>query len=251
MSATPIELDQDSTPLVDAMEEASSRVRAPFFFPGHKMGSGAPNRFVDVILGGRAYTMRYDLPELPELDNLFAPEGPIRDAEMLAAKAFGAAKTWMLANGSTAGVLASILVCVQWHQTQHETGSITAGRVGSNRPMSGRKGHGVRSRRRSIIVLPRDAHKSAVHALVLCGATPCFIAPQRDPHSGVSLGMTTASIEEALEEHGEQVAGVFMVSPTYEGVCADIAAAAEVCHEAAVPLVVDEAHGAHLSFLGD
>ncbi|CAN0494760.1 unnamed protein product, partial [Ectocarpus sp. 12 AP-2014] len=83
-------LNQDSTPLVDALAEAAGNVRSPLFFPGHKMGSGAPSRLVDLILGGKLDALRHDLPELPELDNLFAPEGPIRDAELLAADAFGA-----------------------------------------------------------------------------------------------------------------------------------------------------------------
>ncbi|CAM9903399.1 unnamed protein product, partial [Discosporangium mesarthrocarpum] len=239
------EPDQDSTPLVDAMEEAASRIRAPFFFPGHKMGRGAPQRFLDVILGGQVEALRHDLPELPELDNLFAPEGPIRDAELLAEKAFGAAKTWMLANGSTAGVLASIMACVQRHQATGGGGGLGAGK---SDPGAGRMDPGQPC---SVFILPRDAHKSAVHALVLSGAMPCFIEPWRDARTGVGLGLGLGDIQKALKEHGDKVAGVFVVSPTYEGVCMDLDGVAEACHTAGVPLVVDEAHGAHLSFLTD
>ncbi|CAM9432849.1 unnamed protein product [Ectocarpus sp. 12 AP-2014] len=232
-------INQDSTPLVDALAKAAGNVRSPLFFPGHKMGSGAPSRLVDLILGGKLDALRHDLPELPELDNLFAPEGPIRDAELLAADAFGAAKTWMLANGSTCGVLASIIACVQWHNSRPGRPPLADAPAGSG---GGRK---------SVVVLPRDAHKSAVHALVLSGATPCFLPPLRHPESGVGLGVGTAELKAALKEHGDEVAAVFMVSPTYEGACSDVTSAAEACHGAGVPLVVDEAHGAHLAFLGE
>ena len=140
-----VRLCQDETPLVDALVDAARSVRAPFFFPGHKMGMGAPARLRRRLLGAKA--LRHDLPELPELDNLFAPEGPILEAERLAAKAFGASHSWLLINGSTGGVLAAVLACVQlWAQ-----------RRGTTEP--------------PVVLLPRNAHKSAVHALVLSGAT--------------------------------------------------------------------------------
>ncbi|CAN0514127.1 unnamed protein product, partial [Ectocarpus sp. 12 AP-2014] len=164
-------------------------------------------------------------------------QGPIRDAELLAADAFGAAKTWMLANGSTCGVLASIIACVQWHNSRPGRPPLADDPAGSG---GGRK---------SVVILPRDAHKSAVHALVLSGATPCFLPPLRHPESGVGLGVGTAELKAALKEHRDEVAAVFMVSPTYEGACSDVTSAAEACHGASVPLVVDEAHGAHLAFL--
>ncbi|CAM9478656.1 unnamed protein product, partial [Hapterophycus canaliculatus] len=208
--------------------------------------SGAPSRLVDVILGGKLDALRHDLPELPELDNLFAPEGPIRDAELLAADAFGAAKTWMLANGSTCGVLSSIIACVQRHNSRPRSPLDPTATGGGGSDSSRSVGAGGR---KSVVILPRDAHKSAVHALVLSGATPCFLPPIRHPRSGVSLGVGTAALEAALEEHGDEVAAAFIVSPTYEGACADVSSAARACREAGVPLVVDEAHGAHLAFL--
>ncbi|CAN0298414.1 unnamed protein product [Ascophyllum nodosum] len=250
-------LDQDSTPLVDALEETATKVRSPLFYPGHKLGSGAPSRFVDIILGGKLEALRHDLPELPELDNLFAPEGAIRDAEALAAEAFGAARTWLLTNGSTCGVLASIIACVQWHNSRLQpVGAV----VQSNRAVDPRDlgtGAGALTQpvqpppllRRSVVILPRDAHKSAVHALVLSGATPCFLPPLRHPKSGIGLGISRVSLEAALVEHGEEVAAVLVVSPTYEGACFDVESISNICHAAGVPLVVDEAHGAHLAFL--
>eukprot|EP00904_Undaria_pinnatifida_P009756 jgi/Undpi1/5910/HiC_scaffold_2.g01184.m1 len=276
-------LDQDSTPLVDALANAAKNVRSPLFYPAMSVRvrrgmiggsgrpsvniddgraaecerkfarqrspdrrSGAPSRLVDDILGGKLNAFVHDLPELPELDNLFAPEGPIRDAELLAADAFGATKTWLLANGSTCGVLSSIIACVLWHNSRPPLRSPTKGGDDANDVSAA----GSTKPRRSVVILPRDTHKSAVHALVLSGATPCFLPPLRHRESGVSLGVGTAALKSALKEHGDEVAAVFVVSPTYEGACSDVAAASRACHAAGVPLIVDEAHGAHLAFLG-
>ena len=137
---------QASTPLIDALVGAAGSVRAPFFFPGHKMGVGAPRRLRRRLLHGDSRALRYDLPELPELDNLFAAEGSIAAAQQLAAEAFGAARTWFLVNGSTAGVIAAVLACVQLKRQ---------GTPGAPPP---------------VVILPRNVHQSAVHALVSSGA---------------------------------------------------------------------------------
>ena len=104
-------LDQDETPLLDALTTAASAVRAPFFFPGHKMGHGAPLRLRRRF--AMRQVLRHDLPELPELDNIFAPEGAILRAQELAAQAFSAEQTWFTTNGSTSGVIAAVVACVQ------------------------------------------------------------------------------------------------------------------------------------------
>ena len=99
-------LSQSDTPLINAIQRASQSVRAPFFFPGHKMGEGAPAPLREAVLGGaagRTAPLRSDLPELPELDNLFSAEGPIHEAQQLASEAFGARSTHFLINGSTGG----------------------------------------------------------------------------------------------------------------------------------------------------
>ena len=103
---------QEEAPLIDALVEASNSVRAPFFFPGHKMGADTPRVLRNRLLHGTR-PLQYDLPELPEIDGLFAADGPIARAQALAAEAFGAARTWYLVNGSTAGVIAAVLACVQ------------------------------------------------------------------------------------------------------------------------------------------
>ena len=99
-------MDQSTTPLVDALQRCATRPNAAFHTPGHKRGQGITSKHRQ-LFGPAAF--RTDLPELPDLDNLFAPEGVILQAQQLAAEAFGAEQTWFLANGSTCGIEAAIL----------------------------------------------------------------------------------------------------------------------------------------------
>ncbi|KAM3096431.1 arginine decarboxylase, partial [Phormidesmis sp. 146-12] len=94
---------QETTPLLESLQKCARSFNAPFYTPGHKRGQGFPDQLTD-LLGTQVG--RSDLPELPELDNLFAPQGAILVAQQLAARAFGADETWFLVNGSTCGVIA-------------------------------------------------------------------------------------------------------------------------------------------------
>ena len=219
------ETAQDATPLVDALASTARRVRSPLFFPGHKMGGAAPERLVAAL---SRRPLRLDLPELPELDNLFAPEGVIQDAQHLAARAFSAERTWFLVNGSTVGVLAAVTAAVQiWRQ-----------RAG-----------GRRRGERPLILVPRNAHKSVYSAMVVAGAEPLWLTPEYDETSGLCLGVASSSVAAGVAKGGARVAAVLVVSPTYEGVLSDVSAIGHLCRSANVPLIVDEAHGAHLQFL--
>jgi arginine/lysine/ornithine decarboxylase len=154
------------------------------------------------------------LPELPELDNLFAPSGPIQAAQTLAAQTFGADETFFLANGSTCGIEAAVLAaCVPGEK----------------------------------ILVPRNAHRSVWAALVLSGAHPIYLAPVAIAQWDLAWGVTTAQVEQALTAHPE-VDVVLVVSPSYQGVCTDVAAIAACIHARSRLLIVDEAHGPHLSF---
>lgn len=207
-------LDQGRTPYVDALARASRRVAAPFFLPGHKLGAGLPAVAAPLL----AAAAPFDLPELEELDNLFAPVGPLDEAQRLAAEAFGARRTWFLANGSSSGVIAAVLGCVR-----------AAPRCASK------------------VLLPRNAHRSAVHALVHSGAEPVWLTPEIDELTGIALGVDApTTLAEALRAHRGSIACVLLVSPSYEGAISDVRAAAALCRAADVPLIVDEAHGAHL-----
>ncbi|HEY9653419.1 MAG TPA: aminotransferase class I/II-fold pyridoxal phosphate-dependent enzyme, partial [Coleofasciculaceae cyanobacterium] len=208
-------LDQTKAPLLETLQACAQRKNhAPFYAPGHKRGQGIPQPLSD-LLGMSVF--RADLPELPDLDNLFAPEGVIQEAQELAAAAFGAEKTWFLVNGSTSGVIASILA--------------TCG--------TGDK-----------IILPRNIHQSAIAGLVLSGAIPVFINPEYDPTTDLAYSITPTAVAAALQHHPDAKA-VMMVYPTYEGVCGDVKAIAHLAHQHHIPLLVDEAHGAHFAFHPD
>ena len=201
----------EKTPLLDALQQMAAKPHSAFYAPGHKQGRGCLPRFKHLL---EKYTLAADLPELPELDNLFAPEGAIALAQELAAQTFGAKQTWFLVNGSTCGIVASILaVC----------------------------GTGDK------IILPRNIHQSAIAGLILSGAIPIFINPEYDSAEGLAYNVSVESVRQALTEHPD-VKAVMMLHPTYQGVCADLAAIAQLTHQYDIPLIVDEAHGAHFAF---
>ena len=204
-------LSQSQAPLIDALQLCSRRDDAAFYTPGHKKGHGI-SPLHQAVFGGDVF--RVDVPELPELDDLFAPASVILAAQQLAAEAFGAEQTWFLVNGSTCGIEAALLATC---------------------------GPGDK------VILPRNAHQSVVSGLILSGAMPVWVPPVYDPEWQLSLGVTVDAIAAALRQHPNAKA-VLVVSPTYEGVCSDIAAIAELVHGYDLPLIVDGAHGPHLGF---
>jgi len=198
-------------PLVDALKASRQRDHAPFYTPGHRRGQGVGAAWRMTI--GQA-ALGLDLPELPELDNLFAPAGAIAEAQELAAAAFGADRTWFLVNGSTVGILAAMLaICAPGEK----------------------------------ILLPRNVHQSAIAGLVLTGAVPIFLRPEYDPNHDLVHGITPERVAAALVQHPD-LRAVLLVSPTYYGVCSDVWAIAQIVHQHGIPLLVDEAHGAHFRF---
>mgnify|MGYP001077647603 CR=1 FL=1 len=204
-------MDQSTTPLVEALQRCAIRPNAAFHTPGHKRGQGITSR-QQALFGLAAF--QSDLPELPELDNLFAPEGVILQAQQLAAEAFGAQQTWFLANGSTCGIEAAILATC---------------------------GPGDK------IILPRNVHTSAIAGLILSGAVPIYISPPYSAEWNIPIGINAQAIATALNQHPDAKA-VFLVSPTYEGICSNLKAIAQVVHTKNIPLIVDEAHGPHFAF---
>ncbi|MEL6158284.1 MAG: aminotransferase class I/II-fold pyridoxal phosphate-dependent enzyme [Cyanobacteria bacterium J06627_32] len=204
-------LTQSETPLAKMLKACAQRQNAPFHTPGHKRGVGTTEQ-QQRLFGKQAF--KADLPELPELDNLFAPEGVILKAQILAAEAFGSEQTWFLANGSTCGLQAAILATCS----------------------PGDK-----------IILPRNAHISAIAGLILSGAHPVYVAPDYSPHWDIPLAVSPRAIEAALKNHPD-VKAILLVSPTYHGICSNTAAIAQLSHARSIPLIVDEAHGPHFAF---
>lgn len=175
--------------------------------PGHKLGKGIPYRFLkDLHL--------LDMTEIPGLDNLHFPDGVIKEAQELAAKAFGADHTSFLVNGSTCGVHAAIL--------------------GLCKP-------GDR------LIVSRDCHKSVIGGMMLAGVKPIYIQPEYDSLFGVSSILLPSRVEQAIKDNPDAV-GVFITRPNYYGICSDIAAISDLVHSHNKILIVDEAHGAHLKF---
>ena len=202
-------------PLVSALRECAEMEVAAFHFPGHRRGAGAPPMMA-ALIGTDAFAA--DLPELPELDNLHAAEGVIAKAQQRAALLFDAQRTWFLINGSTCGIQAAVMA------------TCAPG---------------------DYLVLPRNAHMSAVSAMILSGAQPKYVTPTLDAVWGLAHGVAVADVESAIvevENGGGRVGAVLVVSPTYFGICSQVAAITEICHSHGVPLVIDEAHGAHFRF---
>jgi arginine/lysine/ornithine decarboxylase len=164
------------------------------------------------LLGKKIF--RSDLPELPELDNLFAPEGVIKESQQLAAQTFGAERTWFLINGSTCGIMAAIVATCKHNEK---------------------------------IILPRNMHQSAIAGLIVSGAIPIFINPEYDRSTGLTYNITPEAVAETLQEHPDAKA-VMVLHPTYQGICSDLEAIAQITHSYNIPLLVDEAHGAHFAF---
>lgn len=201
-------------PLIHTLQVSARRPHAPFYTPGHKRGVGASPALRRLI--GEA-ALQTDLPELPELDNLFAPTGAIAQSQALAAQTFGADHTYFLVNGSTCGVMAAIAATC---------------------------GEGDK------IILPRNVHQSVISGLILTGAQPIFIQPPYDATTDLTYGLTVEAIATTLAQHPDTKA-VFVLSPTYQGICPDLDAIATVVHAQNLPLIVDEAHGAHFAFHPD
>ena len=214
-------VDQTRMPLLDALVEAGHNPHGRFYTPGHKGGRGA---IASLLASLGARTLNLDIPEVPTLDNLFAPESVIHEAQVLAAKVFGAEQTYFLVNGSSGGLMAALLA--------------TCGPGDS-------------------IILPRTVHQSIVHGLILSGAHPIWVTPERDPDQAIDYCLTPAQLSLALKQYSEEypeakaIKAIAVVSPSYEGVCGDIASLAAIAHQHDIPLIVDEAHGAHFGLHAD
>jgi arginine decarboxylase len=205
--------DQEETPYLDALLAYAARDPGRFHIPGHKGGPGADPGLAEAF--GRR-VLELDIPAgIEGIDVGPDPEQtPFQRAQRLAADAWGAARSWFLVNGASGGNHAICLALAH---------------VGER------------------VVVQRNVHTSIVDGLVLSGLRPAFVAPELDPELGIAHCLTPDALDAALEGAPDTVA-VIAVSPTYFGAVADVGGLAEVAHGRGVPLVVDEAWGAHLRF---
>ena len=203
--------NQDSTPYVDALLAYSALEPGRFQVPGHKGGLGADPKMRELV--GET-GLRNDIPSITEGVDIGPEPTPFQQAQLLAAEAWGAARSWFLMNGASQGNHSSCLALAH---------------IGSQ------------------VVVQRNVHSSVIDGLVLGGMRPTFVSPELDAELGIAHGLTPDSLAAALDQTPGAVAAM-VVSPTYFGACADVAALADVAHARGVPLVVDEAWGAHLHF---
>lgn len=193
-------------PLVDALQNFVEKQPQSMHVPGHKHG------LLSMLPEEIKAALTYDLTELTGLDDLHHPEEAILQAETLLAKTYGANRSFFLINGSTVGNLAMIYaVC----------------------------------KRNEIVIVQRNAHKSIFHALELVGAKAVFITPEWNETTKTAGTITTKSVQEALKLYPEAKA-VVLTNPTYYGVSSkELQQQIELCHKQNIPVLVDEAHGAH------
>ena len=203
-------LDQSRAPIYEALERFRQMRVVPFDVPGHKHGRGNPE--LTAFLGQKCLDV--DVNSMKPLDNLCHPVSVIREAEELAAEAFGASHAFLMVGGTTSSVQSMVL---------------TACKRGDE------------------IILPRNVHRSVINALVLCGAVPVYVNPEVDQRLGISLGMTRESVRRAIQEHPNAVA-VLVNNPTYYGICSDLRAIVNMAHAAGMLCLADEAHGTHFYF---
>ncbi|WP_434748630.1 aminotransferase class I/II-fold pyridoxal phosphate-dependent enzyme [Paenibacillus amylolyticus] len=184
----------------------------PGFIGGENLKSAEPSKSIVVPVRAYLEMMEMDVTEITGTDDLHHPEGVIKQAQELAADCFGAEESFFLVGGSTAGNLSLLLTICD------EPGSI--------------------------VLVQRNVHKSVIHGLMLAGARAVFLEPWVDPGSGLAVMPPVEAVKAAVQKYPE-AKGVFVTLPNYYGMGADLTPIAGVCHEAGMPLLVDEAHGAH------
>ncbi|WP_032121738.1 aminotransferase class I/II-fold pyridoxal phosphate-dependent enzyme [Clostridium amazonitimonense] len=204
-------LDQNETPLFDALLEYVNRETIPFHVPGHKKGIGMDEEFKSFI-GENPF--KIDVTVFKLVDSLHHPTGPIKKAQELASDAYGSEAAFFSIHGTSGAIQAMIMSVVNAGDT---------------------------------IVVPRNVHKSVTAGIILSGAVPVYMQPELDKDVGIAQGVTPETVEATLKEHPEAKA-VLIINPTYYGVSTDIKKIADIVHSYDIPLIVDEAHGPHLSF---
>lgn len=207
-------MDQNKTPLLRAVERLIDTQPAYFRIPGHRLNHGISSRWTQKA-GDRIFS--YDVTETPYTDDLHAPQGAIREAQELLRDLYGADESFFLVNGTTCGNEAMI---------------ISAAFEGQE------------------IMVARNAHKSAMMGLVLSGAKPVYVMPDTIEEWGIQGGIAPEKVRVLFREHPNCTA-LFLVNPTYYGICSNLREIAEICHENNALLLVDEAHGGHLYFDGE
>lgn len=177
----------------------------PFHMPGHKRKD---------IANDGLLPYRIDLTEIDGFDNLHNACGCIREVEKKAENLYCVNRAFLLVNGATGGILASIRAMTNFGDK---------------------------------VIVARNCHKSVYNAIELCGLNPEYILPEYDKKYGIFTSVSHQNLELLLNKNPDTKL-VIITSPTYEGVVSDIKSISDICHRHGVMLFVDEAHGAHFPF---
>ena len=202
---------QYKTPLFDAMVALAESRKVSFHTPGHKSGKGISTRFRKFV-GPKIFSI--DLTTLDEVDSLQKPKGVIKEAQRLAALAYGADHSYFLINGTSGGVHAMLA---------------TACRPGET------------------VLVARNAHKSVVTGLILSGASPVYFSPAFDPKLQLAVNVSRDEVKDAIAATPE-ARTLLITSPNYYGLCAELRPIIEHAHKQNMTVLLDEAHGPHLRF---
>lgn len=194
-------------PIVEALKQAVKNPTYQFHIPGHTKGQGVYSDFKKII--GKKALVVDTTDEFDNLGTLNPATGPVKKAEKLAAKAFGAKKTFFLLNGSTIGNLAIAMGLTKKNQK---------------------------------IITNRNCHRSVLTGMIISGAQPLWLVPKKLEQWGIWGSILPEDVEKLLEENND-AAMVWITNPTYEGVVSDVKSISEICKKYNVPLIVDEAHG--------
>ena len=210
--------------LLERLTEYAGSDAYPFHMPGHKR-----REITDGIPGGFPDPYGIDITEIDGFDNLHHAEGILKDAMETVAAIYGADRSWYLVNGSTCGILSAVFAATE----------------------NGGK-----------ILTARNCHKAVYHAICLNRLEAEYLYPEEITEFRINGGIRAEDVRKALEKDAMRCAGnsgdvrgkitkiqaVLITSPTYEGVVSDIRAITDAAHEYGIPLIVDEAHGAHLEY---
>jgi len=197
-------------PIYEALIEYKKARVVPFDVPGHKQGRG--NAMLRDFLGEQCLSV--DVNSMKPLDNLCHPVSVIKEAEELAADAFGSKHAFLMVNGTSSSVQAMVMsVCKKGEK----------------------------------IIMPRNVHRSAINALVISGAIPVYVNPGVNKELGIPLGMSVKDVERAIKENPDAKA-VLVNNPTYYGICSNLKDITELAHKHGMYALVDEAHGTHFYF---
>lgn len=203
-------LSNEPMPLVEAMIKYKNAKVYPLHTPGHKGGRG----MADLLRRELGESVAMDVSLMSELDDIHEPETYIAEAQRLAAETYGSDACFWAVNGTSQAIHAMLMTAVN----------------------PGEK-----------VLLPRNAHRSVAGGIILGDLQPVFMEPDYSEEFGIYTQISAATVQRKLQEH-KDIKAVLITSPNYYGIAADLERIAEICHQQQIPLLVDEAHGAHLGF---